>query len=126
DRPTGTVRRPRSESLVDDPDLLTAGVGSAVAVPPDVRKELASLHERIRSIIEQIAARIEDAKYNDAEQTIAGLRIGYNERQRATRLVQADKQLHVSYQALRVAVEFFSGLNQNVLARIETEVSPER
>jgi len=126
DQHIGTVLRTRSEYLVDDTDLLTAGVGSAVAVPPDVRKELASLHERIRSIIEQIAARIEDAKYNDAEQTIAGLRIGYNERQRATRLVQADKQLHVSYQALRVAVEFFSGLNQNVLARIETEVSPER
>lgn len=64
--------------------------------------------------------------YKDTERAIAGLQIGYNERQRATSLVRADKQVHVSYQAPKVTVELFSQLNQNALDGIERETSPER
>lgn len=91
-----------------------------------MRTELLGLHQRMRTIIEEIAQRIEDAKFRDAETALEGMGMGYNEARRAASLVRADKQIHTSYQALRITVEFFSGLNQMVLARVEQETAPGR
>jgi hypothetical protein len=52
--------------------------------------------------------------------------LAYAERERANALVHAEKRMHISYQALRIAVEYFSELNENLLASIDRERSTAR
>jgi hypothetical protein len=116
----------RASYMLDDTDLLTSNITRKNNVPQAVRDEIAGLHNNIRDIIEQISSRIEEGNYKDAEQAIANLPLAYAERQRASNLVLADKRMHISYQTLKVTVEFFSELNQIVLRRIERENSPQK
>jgi len=116
----------RAQYVTDDNELLSTNVARNSSIPQSVRDEIARLHNSIRDIIEQIAARIEEGKYKDAEQAIAEMPLAYGERQRALNLVQADKRMHVSYQTPNVTVEYFSELNRSVLNKIERESSPQR
>ncbi len=126
DRHITSVLAVRSNYMLDDTDLLTSNITGKSNVPQAIRDEIAGLHNDIRAIIEQIALRIEETKYKDAEQAIANLPLAYSERQRASSLIEADKRMHVSYQTLKVTVEFFSELNQIVLGKIERESSPQK
>jgi HPt (histidine-containing phosphotransfer) domain-containing protein len=115
----------RSQYEVEDADLLTDRVATA-DLPAPVKDQLGLLHERIRSVVEAIAQRIEDGEYQEVEQAIAQMRASLVEQQRAERLIAADKQLHVSYETLRLAVEFFGEFNQEVLCKIERERDADR
>lgn len=125
DRHMGTVMQARSDHETEDTGLLTTNMSSS-DLPKAVRDEILSLHGDIRDIIERISAQIEDGNYREAESAIQTMPMGKADRQRAIRLINADKQVHVSYQTLRVTVELFGELNQNVLAKIERETSPDR
>lgn len=120
------VAEARTQYRVEDTDLLTGKVVESKAMPHQIRDELGKLHTRIRSVIETIAQRIEDGEYRNAESAIADLRIGLIERDRAQRLIRADKELHVSYQTLRMAVEFFGEFNREILEKIERETDAAR
>ncbi len=45
--------------------------------------------------------------------------LALNERTKVKALINADKQVHISYQALKVAIEFFSELNKLIMDKIE-------
>ncbi len=120
------VQDARANHSVEATDLLTANVSRAGSVDQQVRDGVLGLHDRIRGIIEQIAERIESSRYQEVEHAIIDLQAGLAERQWATRLVQTEKQMHVSYESLRLTVEFLSALNQNILSRIENETQPQR
>jgi hypothetical protein len=122
----GRVLRMRSEHRLEDRDLLCRNIRNNKDVPQAVRDNAVALHGRMREIIARVAASIEEARYREVEAAVATLPAGLVERQRAAKLVQADKQLHVSYETLRVTVEFFSELNRGVLARIESDPSRHR
>lgn len=115
----------RSRFPVADSQLLSSDVAKAPNVPQELRAQVSTLHERMRAIIKQVAVHIENDKYREAEQlpqTLPNL----IERERAARLVEADKAIHISYGSLALAVSFFSELNETILARIEQEHSVER
>jgi hypothetical protein len=116
----------RERQHLDDTDLLSTSNGKSRNVPQEVRDEVQRLQQDMREIIEQIARRIEDNNYRDAEQAIRSMPMAYSERERATSLVEADKRMHISYQALRITVEYFSELNEGVLQKIDREQSPDR
>lgn len=126
DEHVGKVLSARASYSVEDTDLLTANISRQGGLPQQVREGIAGLHDRIRVIIEEVAARIEGQRYQEVEQAVAYLQAGLAERQRAARLVQTEKQMHVSYESLRLTVEFLSALNQSILARIESESSPQQ
>jgi hypothetical protein len=126
DRHIDKVLAIRERQHLDDTDLLSTGNGKSRDVPREVRDEVQRLQQDMREIIEQIARRIEDNNYRDAEQAIRSMPMAYSERERATSLVEADKRMHISYQALRITVEYFSELNEGVLQRIDSERSPDR
>jgi hypothetical protein len=115
----------RSRYLLDDSSLLSSQISRVTDLPGEVRSELSALHGRIRQIIGQVAWNIETGRYQDTENLVQTLP-GRSERERAARLVQADKSICVSYETLRLTVEFFSELNSQVLARIEQEPSAQR
>jgi hypothetical protein len=115
----------RSRFPIGDSQLLSSDVATATDIPQELRAQVSTLHERMRAIIQQVAVHIEDDKYREAEQlpqTLPNL----IERERAGRLVQADKAIHISYGSLALAVSFFSELNATILARIEQESSVQR
>lgn len=116
----------RERLHLDDTDLLSTSDGRSRSVPREVHDEVQRLQQDMREIIEQIAQRIEDNNYRDAEQAIQNMPMAYSERERATSLVRADKRMHISYQALRITVEYFSELNEGVLQKIDREQSPDR
>jgi hypothetical protein len=122
----GRVVDLRSRYAVEDTALLSSNIGRSNDIPRQVRDQVVGLHEQMRRIIEQIAASIEQGRYAEVEQAVGNLPAGFAERQRAQRLVEADKQAQISYDALRLTVEFFSELNQTVLANIERESSGQR
>lgn len=112
--------RIRAQYRVDDSGLLSSNISRATDVPEQLRAEVRALHGRIRRNIESIARMIEDGNYRDTEDFIAGLP-SLNMRERATSLVKADKDLHVSYQTLRLSVDYFSKFNTMLLDEIDQE-----
>ena len=115
----------RAKYPVEDSDLLSSNITHATDVPEQVRAEVRALHSRIRQIIGGIAFAIENDKYRDIEESIKSLP-ARSMRERAASLVKADKDLHISYETLRLTISFFSDLNSEVLSRIEHEPSVER
>jgi hypothetical protein len=115
----------RSSHPMDHSSLLASNISRARDVPVQVRDQVASLHKRIRQIIGQVAASIEDSHYRDVESSVQDLP-SHGERERATKLVQADKEICTSYETLRLTVDYFSELNLQVLEQTEREASPQR
>jgi hypothetical protein len=115
----------RSYHLMDNSSLLSSNISRARDVPVEVRDQVASLHGRIRQIIGQVAWSIETGHYQDTEGSVQNLP-GRGERERAARLIQADKAICVSYETLRLTVDYFSELNGQVLEQTEREISPQR
>ncbi|WP_290060608.1 hypothetical protein [Amycolatopsis solani] len=116
----------RSRHSVEVTDLLSANIGRVPSIDQQVRAGVAGLHGRIRAVIEQVAAHIENQRYQDVETAVRELPAGFAEREWAYRLVQTEKRMHVSYESLRLTVEFLSALNQSILGRIERESSAQR
>ena len=115
----------RSRLPVRNSQLLSSDIAKAPNIPKELRAQVSTLHKRIRAVIEQVAVLIENDKYREAEQLPQTLQ-NLIERERADRLVQADKAIHISYESLALAVSFFSELNEAILARIEQERSVDR
>ena len=113
----------RARFPIDDDNLLSTRVGRQRALPAEVRNGLSGLHTQMRRVIQQVAVTIEQSRYRELDIALESIDAGFAERKRAAALVQADKELHVSYETLRLTVEFFSELNQGVLSRIRSETS---
>jgi hypothetical protein len=119
------LRNIRGNYSLEDSELLSPNIARARDIPKRVRDDVSQLHARIRDIIEQVASNIEGGKYQETESVAKNLP-GRSERERAIRLVEADKEIRISYETLRLTVEFFSELNSQVLARIQQERSEDR
>jgi hypothetical protein len=117
--------RIRAQCRVEDSGLLSSNISRATGVPEEYRAEVRALHSRIRQYIASVARMIEDGNYRDTEAFIAGLP-SLNMRERATSLVKADKDLHVSYQTLRLCVDYFGRFNSMLLNEIDQEGSASR
>jgi hypothetical protein len=65
---------------IDDTDLLSAAGSN---VPMAVQDEVGRLHSDIRRIVEEIAHRIEENNYREAEDVVRNLPLAYAERERA-------------------------------------------
>lgn len=115
----------RSHYLMDNSSLLSSNISRARDIPVEVRDQVSSLHSRIRQIIGQVAWSIENGHYQDTESSVQNMP-SLGERERAARLVQADKAICVSYETLRLTVDYFSELNGQVLEQTVRELSPQR
>lgn len=115
----------RSRYNIEDSDLLSSRISQAPGIPARVRADIGSLHAQMRAVIEHTAALIEERGYLAAEDEIARLQ-AFAVRDRAWRLVEADKQLHISYETLRLTVDLFGNLNSRILRRLDRSVRPDR
>jgi hypothetical protein len=104
-------------------DLLSTNIGNVRDIPVNIRNAVSALHKQIRDIIQQVAMQIAERQYTSAEQAITGMQLLYTDHQRATQLVQADKKVAISAQALKITVDLFADLNQMILQSIEQSTS---
>ncbi|HEY9402504.1 MAG TPA: hypothetical protein VIQ24_07405, partial [Pyrinomonadaceae bacterium] len=109
----------REQYPLNDRDLFTSNITKFTDIPQSVRQDVGSLRQKLRSIIEKVAARIEDRKYKSSEEAIGDMKLAYNEREQVNALIKSDKKVHVSYQSLRIAVESFSEFNKLIIKRLE-------
>lgn len=116
----------RSQYEIDDEDLLSKRVPHNANLPIETKRDLGGLHEQIRRIILHVATRIAETRYNAAEGELQQLQAGLKERQRAVNLLRADKQLHISYETLRITVEWFGERNSELLAKIQEQTNAQR
>lgn len=117
----------RNRFPLDNVDLLCVNIVDKLVdiktrgewIDDAVSAEVSALHERVRVIIEDVAATIENIRYQSSEEAISSMPLSFNERKKANALLSADKERLVSCQSLNIAVEMFSELNQLVKRQIE-------
>lgn len=104
-----------------DIDLFSSNVGNLKDVPEKIRQELTKIHIKMQMVIEEVASRIEEGKYKSCEDFIRTKEseLGKNELLRMDKLIKADKMVGISCQSLKLAVEFFNKINQEIVRRLE-------
>lgn len=123
DRHLTTLLNVRSQHAVNDLDLLSARIQGFSIIPLAAREQIARFHASIRTIIREVASRIEEKRFQSALASVETMQLSLVDRQRASRLLEADKKVHVSYQALKITVELFRDLNQMIVEKIEGRAS---
>ncbi|MCC5668347.1 hypothetical protein LC653_31935 [Nostoc sp. CHAB 5784] len=116
--------RIRAEFQVgSDEALLSTNINRVSSVPLEVRKQISELQTKFGKIINAIALHIEEKKYESFEQVISDRQsqeqIAVAQKVIMQQLVNADKTFHISCQSLKVAVDFFTALNEYILQEIE-------
>ncbi len=102
---------------VENTDLITSKIALS-KLPDAVKRNAASLQERMRRLIEFAAERIEKRHYDSIDQVLAEDDFGFNERQRVQAFVATDKKFAVSCQSVRVCTDMFSELNRRMHEKI--------
>jgi hypothetical protein len=123
------VMKVQEAEPVRNTDLLTVNIKTNKGIVSGVRDEIASLHGRMRSIIQNVAAEIEEHDYRSAEQAMSGIRLGYRDREKAYTLLKADNEFIVSLQSLSIAMQVIQRLNEDISTRlneIEKSGAPDR
>jgi hypothetical protein len=108
----------RDHFRVSDTDLLSSNIMRASEIPAHLRQEISSLHSRVRQVIEAVAWDTQNAKYGHVESMARALP-GRMQRENAAAIVQADKKINISYETLRITVDTFGKLNQQILDELE-------
>lgn len=109
----------RAQFPLDNIDLITTNISSKRGIIGAVSDEIGRLHEKIKIILEAVASGIENRKYKTAEEAVQDMELGFNERQQATELMEADKTRLISCQSLNVTMEIFAKLNKLIEQQIE-------
>ncbi len=103
----------------DGKELLSNNIAKASQVPEAVRNELVSLHVRIKTVVEEVAKRIEQDKYQSCADAIKRMRLSASQTKDALDLVDADKKMNISCQTLKIVTEVMSHVNQHIIKKIE-------
>lgn len=109
----------REQFPLDDMDLVSSRIGQRQDIPKHVKQQIGALHAKMRNIIEEAASRIEIYKYKNSEEVLANIKLSFNEKSKANSLITAEKQVHISCQSLKIAIDFFSELNRLIFDKIE-------
>ena len=109
---------------IEDTDLLSTRISHIEEIPMAAKKNIGYFHNRINEVINSVAERIEEKKYNSPEKELNNMVLSYKDRISAGKLLNSDKNVHVSFQALRITVELFSELNQMIIEKIEESIIP--
>lgn len=104
---------------MDDVDLLSSNIQKIVKLPNDVKQQIQSLKNKLRAVIEEVSQRIENRKYESSEKAIEEMGVNYSQLNKVKQLVNADKKVHMSCQALRITVETFTNFNKTIIKRLE-------
>jgi hypothetical protein len=110
----------RDQIAIKDFDLLSSQIATNKNVDSAVKERIASLHMKMRMLVQEVAKRIENQKYKKSEDAIAGLELSRTQTEDIKALVAADKTIHISCQSLKVAVELFFELNRQIVQRLES------
>lgn len=118
DRHINAIIEIRRTRPVDNIGLVSHSITSNGNIPDAVRKDVASLQDKMRRLIALAAERIEERHYESIEQVLANTDMGFNERNRVQKFVAADKKFAISCQSVRVCMELFAEFNSRILDKV--------
>ncbi len=98
-------------------DLISSRIERQSSLPLQMRQEIGNLQGMIRHIIRKTAEHIENRRYQKWEGEIDKNYMAF-EKERARKLIAAEKQVNISCQSLRLAVSQFTDLNRLILAQL--------
>ena len=100
--------------------LLTTNLTINRELPKKFHSQVLMLGERIRRIIRAIAEKIEEENFKSVEEIISNIKYTKLQQKNITDLISAQKQIHISYESITLAVKLFCKINENLLEQIET------
>jgi hypothetical protein len=118
------VSRVRSCFPVANSGLLVTSIDRAIDIPSDVRAHVASLHAEIRRIIIQIAQSKQSDRYYQTEGAMRSL-ASQVQRDRGSRIVEADKAFCISADTLQLTVNSFTAISHGLITETERASSPQ-
>jgi len=104
---------------LENVDLLSSKIASNQGIPAEIRQKITDFQKKMRSVIEEVATRIEERNYRSAQEAISAMRMGKTQKEQVSALMLADKKVHISCQSLRVTVDVFSEANRMIIASLE-------
>ncbi len=113
------VEEIRDKFPLDGIELLSDHLANHRSIVGSVNNEVGKLREKIRVVVEEVAAAVENRKYKASEEAIAKMSLGFKERARVNSLLSADKDRLISCQSINTAIEIFSELNKLIKQQIE-------
>jgi len=102
-----------------DSEKLTIVIAEDQSLPENVRTQFGQFQASVRAVIEETATRIENVISTPIVDTLNRRPLNRDQRTDAIRLVDADKSIRVSSRSLRMVMEEFSNINENILSRIK-------
>ena len=109
----------RKQVAIDDIDLLSKKIAGNRRLDGRIRENLGTLQTKMRTLIREVAARIEERKYTTSMEAIEGMALSLSQADKVRALIAGDKRMQVSCQSMKVAVEVFSELNKRILQQLE-------
>lgn len=97
-------------------ELVGDKVQGASQIPRRFKKKISQLQEMIRAEIIETAQRIENRNYQESETAVR--QRSQIQRNRASQLIVADKQISISNRSLYLAINHFTELNKDILAKL--------
>jgi hypothetical protein len=116
---TTRVRELQDRYLLSNHEVLSNNLSIDTNLPREVKERIGDISQKLRAIIRAVATRIESRKYEPYIEDINSFDLTAVERDKANTLVEAEKQINISLQALKTTVEFFSSINRDILTELE-------
>lgn len=110
----------REKYPVDGSALLTENLLSSGDISANIKNEVTLLRQRIRQVILHCASAMEERKYRDTLADAANIP-GMKQKQSAMELIEAEKRLHISCQTLKLTVDLFNHLNDEIVLEADKD-----
>jgi len=115
------VIRLRDEYPLSNTDILTDNIIMNKDLPSQIKCNIREYCENVKKIIHATTYFIEENKFNSVEDAISKTELSKFEKDRILNLLQSQKMINYSFQTLRVTIELFSKINENILIKIKNE-----
>jgi len=115
----GCVHQAHRKSSLSNDQLLSTDLRVNNDVARKLRRKANDLGKSLMGIMFETAQYIEKKNFSSVEEAIKDMDLSRFDRSRFSTVIGAQKDLHVSYQTIRVAVQIFQNINGELLNEIE-------
>lgn len=101
-------------------NIISDNILSSSKLSKSIKAKIQSYSEDIRKIILATTAHAEKQKFQNVDEIIEAVRAGENEKRQIETLIQSYRKFSFSIETVKIAVDFFSIVNQSILDKLES------
>lgn len=110
----------RERYPIDGSGLLSQNLTTSPSLDAHLKSEVTLLRDRLRQAIFYCASAMEERKYRDTVSEAHGV-TGLKQRNDALAIIEAEKRLHISCQTLKLTVDVFNQLNDDIISSADKD-----